>query len=459
MEPHVAGLGKRGYRGQAVGLPIGKAERAIDDTAARSRSFRVGDRWPVLRRPGGQPARRPGASRAACSFQLPAPSAGQARPTGRVLHWPEIDCPVLLLSGESDPFARIDLLRAAIGTLRDAQLITYPRMGHSLTRVLDDALDRIAEFARVFPEGAAAHTLARNVIGPRRDPASAEGAAPRPPRRRAAAVDGDRAGARDGLRRACPPRSRRAGTGVHGRRQPQEPGAVPGRLRAHRRASCRPATRSCALPQECARGPRGRWRRLRRGAVRARAQHARRICRSTRSSRLSWRASDSGSRELGIGMGFIVTAMRQFARSVEIAELAMRHRDQGVVGFDVAGPEAGFPPTRHLDAFNLIHQANFHLTIHAGEAFGLPSIWEALQWCGAERLGHGVRIVDDITIGADGEIQPGPPGELRARQPSAAGDVPDLQRPHRRRGRPSKSIRSTCCAACASASPSTPTTA
>jgi adenosine deaminase len=103
-------------------------------------------------------------------------------------------------------------------------------------------------------------------------------------------------------------------------------------------------------------------------------------------------------------MGFIVTAMRQFARSVEVAELAIRHRDHGVVGFDVAGPEKGFPPTRYLDAFNLIHQANFHLTIHAGEAFGLPSIWEALQWCGAQRLGHGVRIVDDIAVGPDGEV-------------------------------------------------------
>jgi len=111
-----------------------------------------------------------------------------------------------------------------------------------------------------------------------------------------------------------------------------------------------------------------------------------------------------GSASSGISMGFIVTAMRQFARSVEVAELAVRHRDEGVVGFDVAGPEAGFPPTRHLDAFNLIHQANFHLTIHAGEAFGLPSIWEALQWCGAQRLGHGVRIVDDITMGGDGEV-------------------------------------------------------
>ncbi len=98
----------------------------------------------------------------------------------------------------------------------------------------------------------------------------------------------------------------------------------------------------------------------------------------------------------------IVTAMRQFARSVEIAELAVRYRDSGVVGFDIAGPEAGFPPSRHLDAFQLIHRADFHVTIHAGEAFGLPSIWEALQWCGAERLGHGVRIVDDIHVGPDG---------------------------------------------------------
>ena len=111
-----------------------------------------------------------------------------------------------------------------------------------------------------------------------------------------------------------------------------------------------------------------------------------------------------GSEGREITIGFIVTAMRQAARSVEIAELAVRHRDAGVVGFDIAGPEAGFPPTRHLDAFNLIARENFHFTIHAGEGFGLPSIWEALQWCGAERLGHGVRIVDDITVGDDGRV-------------------------------------------------------
>src|ERR671911_207567 len=105
-----------------------------------------------------------------------------------------------------------------------------------------------------------------------------------------------------------------------------------------------------------------------------------------------------------ITVGLIVTAMRQAAKSVEIAELAVRHRDAGVVGFDIAGPEAGYPPTRHLDAFNLIAHENFHFTIHAGEGFGLPSIWEALQWCGAERLGHGVRIVDDITLRPDGRV-------------------------------------------------------
>jgi adenosine deaminase len=111
-----------------------------------------------------------------------------------------------------------------------------------------------------------------------------------------------------------------------------------------------------------------------------------------------------GSEGRPITVGLIVTAMRQAAKSVEIAELAVRHRDAGVVGFDIAGPEAGYPPTRHLDAFNLIAHENFHFTIHAGEGFGLPSIWEALQWCGAERLGHGVRIVDDITQRPDGRV-------------------------------------------------------
>ncbi|KAA1427194.1 adenosine deaminase [Nocardioides antri] len=94
----------------------------------------------------------------------------------------------------------------------------------------------------------------------------------------------------------------------------------------------------------------------------------------------------------------LLTAMRQAAPSLEIAELAIAARDRGVAGFDIAGPEAGYPPTRFLDAFDYVRQENGHATCHAGEAFGLPSIWEAVQWCGADRLGHGVRIIDDIHV-------------------------------------------------------------
>ena len=114
-----------------------------------------------------------------------------------------------------------------------------------------------------------------------------------------------------------------------------------------------------------------------------------------------------GSEGRPIEVRTLLTAMRTAARSLEIADLAVRWRDRGVCGFDIAGAEAGFPPTRHLDAFEHIRGENFHLTIHAGEAFGLPSIWEALQLCGAERLGHGVRIVDDIAITPDGSAQLG----------------------------------------------------
>jgi adenosine deaminase len=116
------------------------------------------------------------------------------------------------------------------------------------------------------------------------------------------------------------------------------------------------------------------------------------------------RAAAAGRR---ISMKLIIAAMRQWGRSVEVAELALRHRDEGVVAFDIAGPEAGFPPTEHLDAFQLIRRENFHVTIHAGESFGLPSIWEALQVCGAERLGHGTRLIDDVTVRPDGSIELG----------------------------------------------------
>jgi adenosine deaminase len=106
-------------------------------------------------------------------------------------------------------------------------------------------------------------------------------------------------------------------------------------------------------------------------------------------------AADAGT---PIRIGTLLTAMRHAARSREIAELTVRHRDHGVVGFDIAGAEAGYPPSRHLDAFEYLHRENVHVTIHAGEAFGLPSIWEAVQVCGTDRLGHGVRIMDDVEL-------------------------------------------------------------
>ena len=108
-----------------------------------------------------------------------------------------------------------------------------------------------------------------------------------------------------------------------------------------------------------------------------------------------------GAKTGAIRIGALLTAIRHAARSMEIAELMVRYRDAGVAGFDIAGPEAGYPPTRHLDAFEYLQRKNAHFTIHAGEGFGLPSIWQAIQWCGADRLGHGVRIIDDIAGGQD----------------------------------------------------------
>jgi adenosine deaminase len=94
----------------------------------------------------------------------------------------------------------------------------------------------------------------------------------------------------------------------------------------------------------------------------------------------------------------LLCGMRQNTLSQEVAELAVKYRDKGVVGFDIAGPEDGFPPSDQLDTFEYLRRENAHFTIHAGEAYGLPSIWEAIQLCGAERLGHGVRIIDDVDL-------------------------------------------------------------
>jgi predicted alpha/beta-hydrolase family hydrolase len=79
------------------------------------------------------------------------PPGSPERTAARIAHWPAIQCPVLLLSGEADPFARIDLLRAAVSSLARSNLVTYPRLGHTLKPVLDDALDRTAEFLLGLP--------------------------------------------------------------------------------------------------------------------------------------------------------------------------------------------------------------------------------------------------------------------------------------------------------------------
>ncbi len=110
-----------------------------------------------------------------------------------------------------------------------------------------------------------------------------------------------------------------------------------------------------------------------------------------------------GSRGTGLTIRAICTALRHLHRSAEVAEAAVRWRDDGVVAFDIAGPEDGFPPDDHLEAFQYCQRENFHITIHAGEAYGPRSIWKALQFCGAERLGHGIRIVEDIVTGDDGD--------------------------------------------------------
>ncbi len=102
-------------------------------------------------------------------------------------------------------------------------------------------------------------------------------------------------------------------------------------------------------------------------------------------------------------VGQLLTAMRHASRGLEIARTVVEYRDRGVFGFDIAGAEDGFPPILHLEAFEYLREENAHFTIHAGEAFGLPSIWQAVQRCGADRLGHGVRIVDDIDFAAGAE--------------------------------------------------------
>ena len=107
-----------------------------------------------------------------------------------------------------------------------------------------------------------------------------------------------------------------------------------------------------------------------------------------------------GKRKTGISWGLILCAMRNQDPiiSTEVAKLAVAYRNKGVVGFDLAGDESGYPPKNHIEAFQYIRKQNFNITIHAGEGFGLESIWQAIQICGAHRIGHGTRLIDDMVI-------------------------------------------------------------
>ncbi|MEU8851449.1 adenosine deaminase [Streptomyces sp. NPDC048564] len=105
-----------------------------------------------------------------------------------------------------------------------------------------------------------------------------------------------------------------------------------------------------------------------------------------------------------VRVGTLLCGMRMFDRVREAADLAVAFRDAGVVGFDIAGAEAGFPAADHVDAFDHLRRESVPFTIHAGEADGLSSIHQALQVCGAQRIGHGVRITDDIVDGKLGRL-------------------------------------------------------
>jgi adenosine deaminase len=109
-----------------------------------------------------------------------------------------------------------------------------------------------------------------------------------------------------------------------------------------------------------------------------------------------------GRQDFGVQSGLIICAMRNMNVSLEMAELAVDFRERGVVGFDLAGEEGGFPPKKHVDAFHYIQRENFNITVHAGEGFGKESIWQAIQYCGAHRIGHGTRLIDDIAV-SDGK--------------------------------------------------------
>ena len=113
---------------------------------------------------------------------------------------------------------------------------------------------------------------------------------------------------------------------------------------------------------------------------------------------------ERGKKDFGVEYGLILCGMRNMKTSLEIAELAVNYRNKGVVGFDLAGEEGGYPPKDHVDAFQFIQRENFNITIHAGEAFGKESIWQAIQFCGAHRIGHATRLLEDVVFDKNGNV-------------------------------------------------------
>ncbi len=111
-----------------------------------------------------------------------------------------------------------------------------------------------------------------------------------------------------------------------------------------------------------------------------------------------------GRQDFGVGYGLIICGMRNMKNTLDFAELAVNFRNQGVVGFDLAGEEGGYPPKKHIEAFQFIQRANFNITIHAGEAFGKESIWQAIQWCDAHRIGHATHLMEDLIYDKDGNV-------------------------------------------------------
>jgi adenosine deaminase len=107
---------------------------------------------------------------------------------------------------------------------------------------------------------------------------------------------------------------------------------------------------------------------------------------------------ERGRKDFGVRSGLIICAMRNMNVSLEMAELAVDFRQRGVVGFDLAGEEGGHPPKKHIEAFHYIQRENFNITVHAGEGYGKDSIWQAIQYCGAHRIGHGTRLIEDIAV-------------------------------------------------------------